>query len=174
VVVELSYAELRAIWWGAQDGDVRSSLIEHVISKWVTGIDRSRHQAKSEAKYTLYFNLLRDKISQYNVEPRHTYNMDEKGFLLGVVTKSMRVFSRRPYEEGKLKAWIQDGNREWLTLLACVCANGSALEPALIYQSTSGSIQDSWLLAFDPKDHHAHFTTSPSGWTNNDPGLVWH
>jgi hypothetical protein len=31
VVVELLYVELRAIWWGAQDGGVRSSLVEHVI-----------------------------------------------------------------------------------------------------------------------------------------------
>jgi hypothetical protein len=36
--------------------------------------------------------------------------MDEKGFLLGVVTRSKRVFSRRLYEEGKLKSMIQDGN----------------------------------------------------------------
>jgi hypothetical protein len=36
--------------------------------------------------------------------------MDKKGFLLGVVTRSKRVFSRRLYEEGKLKSMTQDGN----------------------------------------------------------------
>jgi hypothetical protein len=35
------------------------------------------------------------------------YNIDEKGFLLGVVTRSKRVLSRRLYEEGKLKSMIQ-------------------------------------------------------------------
>jgi hypothetical protein len=145
----------------------------HLISRWATGIDRSRHQADSQSKYNLYFELLRSKISQYDIEPRHTYNMDEKGFMLGVLTRSKRVFSKRLYKEGKIKAHIQDGNREWITLLACICADGSALEPAIIYQSTSGSIQDSWLQAFDPDDHRARFASSPSGWTNNDIGLAW-
>jgi hypothetical protein len=144
-----------------------------LISCWATGIDRSRHQADSQSKYSLYFKLLRSKLSQYDIEPRHTYNMDEKGFMLGVLTRSKRVFSRRLYEEGKIKAHIQDGNREWITLLACICADGSHLKPALIYQSASGLIQDSWLQSFDPDDHQACFASSPSGWTNNDIGLAW-
>jgi hypothetical protein len=145
----------------------------NLISRWATGIDRSRHQADSGLKYKLYFDLLIDKISQYNVEPRHIYNMDEKGFMLGVLTRSKRVFSRRLYEEGKIKAHIQDGSREWITLLACICADGSHIEPSLIYQSASSTIQDSWLQAFDPDDHRAYFSSSPSGWTNNDIGLAW-
>jgi hypothetical protein len=144
-----------------------------LVSHWATGIDRSRHQADSQSKYSLYFELLRSKLSQYDIEPCNTYNMDEKGFMLGVLTRSKRVFSRRLYEEGKIKAHIQDGSREWITLLACICADGSHLEPALIYQSASGSIQDSWLQAFNPDDHRAHFASSPSGWTNNDIGLAW-
>jgi hypothetical protein len=44
--------------------------------------------------------------------------MDKKGFMLGVLTRSKRVFSRRLYEEGKIKAHTQDGSREWITLLA--------------------------------------------------------
>jgi hypothetical protein len=59
--------------------------------------------------------------------------MDEKGCMLGILTRSKRVFSRRLYEEGKIKAHIQDSKREWITLLACICADGSALAPALIY-----------------------------------------
>jgi hypothetical protein len=144
-----------------------------LISRWATGIDRSRHQADSQSKYSLYFELLRSKLGQYDIEPCNMYNMDEKGFMLGILTRSKRVFSRRLYEEGKIKAHIQDGNREWITLLACICADGSALEPALIYQSASGSIQDSWLQAFDPDDHRVYFASSPSGWTNNDIGLAW-
>jgi hypothetical protein len=83
-----------------------------LISRWATGIDRSRHQADSELKYKLYFDLLIDKLSQYDIEPQNTYNMDEKGFMLGVLSRSKRVFSRRLYEEGKIKAHVQDGNRE--------------------------------------------------------------
>jgi hypothetical protein len=143
-----------------------------LISRWATGIDRSRHQADSQLKYSLYFELLRSKISQYDIEPCNMYNMDEKGCMLGILTRSKRVFSKRLYEEGKIKAHIQDGNREWITLLACICADGSALAPALIYQSDSGSIQDTWLQALMPEDQ-VYISSSPSGWTNNDIGLSW-
>jgi hypothetical protein len=62
------------------------------------------------------------------------YNMNEKGCMLGILTRSKQVFSKRLYEEGKIKTHIQDGNRKWVTLLACICADGSAFNPALIYQ----------------------------------------
>jgi hypothetical protein len=146
---------------------------EQLISKWTTAMDNSRHKADSGRKYSLYFDLLREKIEQYRVEPRHTYNMDEKGFMLGVVGRSKRIFSRASYEEGKRRSTIQDGSREWITLLACICANGSYLEPALIYQSTSGAIQNSWLQALDYETHQVRISSSPSGWTNNDIGLAW-
>ncbi|KAF2469553.1 uncharacterized protein BDR25DRAFT_326053 [Lindgomyces ingoldianus] len=62
-----------------------------------------------------------------------TYNMDEKGFLLSNITRSKRVFSRQMYERKEVRQAIQDGNRSWISLLACIYADGSAIEPALIY-----------------------------------------
>ena len=67
---------------------------DDLISKWTTGIDNKRYKADSRLKYSLHFDLIRNKIDQYRVEARHIYNMDEKGFLLGVVGRSKRVFSR--------------------------------------------------------------------------------
>ena len=58
-------------------------------------MDYNRHQANLGEKYSLYFNLLQQKISQYNVKPCHTYNIDEKGFLISITGRSKRVFSRR-------------------------------------------------------------------------------
>ena len=135
---------------------------DELISKWTTAMDNS-----------LYFNLMREKIEQYEVEARHIYNMDEKGFMLGAVGRSKRIFSKASYEAGKRRSMIQDGSREWITLLACICADGSYLEPALIYKSKKGSIQDSWLQAFDHNIHNVQFSLSPSGWTNNEIGLAW-
>jgi hypothetical protein len=78
--------------------------------------------------------------------------MDEKGFMIGIMTKEKRIFSRRKYELKGYKQFIQDGNREWITTLACICANGTALSPALIYIAKSGNIQDLWLQDFDPSE----------------------
>ena len=113
-----------------------------LISRWTSGMDTNRKRADSAFKYSLYFELLRRKIEQYNVDPRHTYNMDEKGFLIGILSKMKRIFSKQRYEAGATKQIIHDGNREWITTIACICADGSTLTPALIYQALTSNLQD--------------------------------
>ena len=76
--------------------------------------------------------------------------MDEKGFLLGMLTKAKQVFTKAAFESGKIKNTIQNGNREWITILAIICTDGTALSPGLIYQAVMGNIQDSWLQDFNP------------------------
>ncbi|KNG48587.1 pogo transposable [Stemphylium lycopersici] len=88
------------------DRFVRRHQID-LILHWASGLDRNRFKADSAFKYTIYFELLKRKIEQYNV--------DEKGFLISVLSKMKRVFSRSAFEEGKLRHIIQDGNRlAWL------------------------------------------------------------
>ena len=145
----------------------------HLISRWQTGMDRQRHQADSGAKYSLYFSLLHQKIEEYKVKPGDIYNIDEKGFLAGITGRSKRVFNRRMWERKEVTAGLQDGSREWVTLLACICADGSALPPSLIFQSTSGDLQASWVEDIKEGEHSVFVTSSPSGWTNNEIGVAW-
>jgi hypothetical protein len=72
-------------------------------------------------------------MEKYNVEPSHIFNMDEKGFALGVTGRSKRVFDKRIYDRKGVTAAIQDGSREWITVLACVCSDGTALSLSLIF-----------------------------------------
>lgn len=67
----------------------------------------------------------------------------------------------------------QDGSREFISLLATICADGSALPPGLIYQGDSHDLQDSWLEEFDSSVDSAYFAVSKKGWTNEDLGLSW-
>ena len=48
--------------------------------------------------------------------------MDEKGFLIGLLNMTRRIFTREQLEEGKLPGACQDGNRSWITFLACIIA----------------------------------------------------
>jgi hypothetical protein len=41
-----------------------------LTSNWTAGMDNNCHKADSGRKYSLYFDLLREKIEQYNVEAR--------------------------------------------------------------------------------------------------------
>jgi hypothetical protein len=134
---------------------------DHFISKWTKGIDPVRHHADSEAKYDQYFDLLHEKITQYEVEPAHTYNMDEKGFAIGVIGKQKRIFSKRAFEAGEVTQLLQDGSREWITVLAGACADGSTLPPGLIYQSKNRTLRNSWVEDIKRK-YDVFVTSSPS------------
>jgi hypothetical protein len=74
-------------------------------------------------------------MKDYNVEARHIYNMDEKGFMIGVTGRSKRIFDKRIHAHGEVTLGLQDGSREWVMLLACIYADGTALSPSLIFQS---------------------------------------
>ena len=39
----------------------------------------------------------------------------------------------------------QDGSREFITLITSICADGSHLAPALIYEGASYGLQHTWL-----------------------------
>jgi hypothetical protein len=54
---------------------------------------------------------LQAKIAKYNVDAKHTYNMDEKGFMIRVTSRTKHVFSRRMWEKKEVRASLQDGNR---------------------------------------------------------------
>jgi hypothetical protein len=58
-----------------------------------------RHNAEPYKKYKEYFNILQLTITQYNVLPENTYNMDEKGFMIGVINKLKKVFSKSLYQQ---------------------------------------------------------------------------
>jgi hypothetical protein len=69
---------------------------------------------------TAYSDLVQkfcDFVSNHTLDP-NAHLIAASGFMLGVLTHTERVFSKRMYEERKIKAHIQDGNREWITLLA--------------------------------------------------------
>ena len=58
-------------------------------------------------------------------------------------------------------------------MLACVCADGTALPPALIYAADSKNIQSSWVEDVKVGEHMAFFGVSGSGWSNDGLGLAW-
>lgn len=161
--------------WEVSKGWVTRFLNRHsdkITHKWSAGIDRNRHQADSGYKYKLYFDLLHLKMQEYNIQPRDTYNMDEKDFFVGRTIRSKRIFSKASLAQKERTEAIHDGNRGWVKLLACVCASGEALPPALIYQGASG-VQSSGIEDEMSEQHQIFVSHLPSGWTNSDLGLAW-
>ncbi len=144
-----------------------------LITAWTTPMETSRHEADSGDRYRLYFGLLHGKIDEHEVEAENTYNMDEKGFMIGVIGKSVRIFNKQLYGLKQYKQSSHDGNRKWVTVLASICGDGSTLPPAVIFPSPSLTVQQSWVREIDANKHSIHFGTSHNGWMNDDLGLAW-
>lgn len=102
------------------------------------------------------------------IPPQFIYNVDECGISEGmghngqVVADSSVDFVLR-----------KDGNkRTWITIIECICANGTAIDPLIIF--TGKSIQQQW---YPDENHHRwaswKFWTSVNGWSSNEIGLKW-
>ena len=100
------------------------------------------------------------------------YNWDEKGFMLGISHSTKRVMSKEAYISGQRTQAAQDGSREFITLLACICADGTYIPPALIYQGTSHDLLDTWMDDLQEGDE-CYFGSSENGWSSNEFGLEW-
>ena len=80
--------------------------------------------------------------------------------------------TRQAYESGRVNSARQDRSREFISLLAFICADGTAGPPALIYKGASGDLQNTWVGDVTSNDE-AYFGSSSTGWSSNDFGLEW-
>lgn len=146
----------------------------HVLdSRYLDSIDFARAKADSKASYEAYFNTVSRIIEEYSITAENIYNMDEKGFLVGNLQKTRRIFTKDLWEQGGLLGSIQDGNREWITVIATICADGTALSPGLIYKAVSEGIRSVWVEDCQLEEDACFFTSSPNGWTSNELGASW-
>jgi hypothetical protein len=100
------------------------------------------------------------------------YNMDEKGFIIGLMNRTYRIMTREALKSGRITCAMTDGNREFVTLIACICADGTYIPVALIYKGESHDLQDSWVDQIEDSDE-AYFAASANGWTCDSLGLQW-
>jgi hypothetical protein len=121
----------------------------------------------------LLFLQLYQKIEKYNILTANIYNVDEKGFLIGLSRSTKRIISREALISKRTARASQDGSREFITLIASICADGSSITPALIYQGASHDLQDTWLDDFDTVRDQAFFASSENGWSSDRIGQQW-
>ncbi|RYP65656.1 hypothetical protein DL771_008208 [Monosporascus sp. 5C6A] len=62
--------------------------------------------------------------------------------------------------------------RVWITIIACVSADGRSLPPLVIFSGVD--VQQQWFPDSDDEAYESwYFTTSKNGWTNTEIGLKW-
>jgi hypothetical protein len=98
--------------------------------KKTTGLEKARAKALNHSAVNEFFDILTDVIEKYNISPKDIYNMDEKGIQLGIGARVTAMVDR----DQKLVYSIEDGNRELVTVIEAICADGSILHPSVIFQ----------------------------------------
>ena len=63
------------------------------------------------------FRVLKTAIDEFKIKPQNIYNIDEKGFLLGLIQRSVRVIVKSLEKTAFLR---QPGQRETITVIEAV------------------------------------------------------
>jgi hypothetical protein len=111
-------------------------------------------------------------IEKWRITVDNMYNFDEKGFLMGFGRTLKRIMTIQALKSGRITKSKQDGNREFISILATISAIGRWIPPLLIYKGESGDLMSTWVDEVTTKSQ-AHFTVSQNGWSNNAIGLIW-
>jgi hypothetical protein len=147
--------------WAA--GFLRRNLRVHSIIG--RKIDASRATAANPESIREFLELYEATRRRLDIQLRDTYNIDETGIVLGVCNNSRVIASA-----SKHKAYVKSPeNREWVTIIECVSADGCTLRPVVIFKGNH--VLTSWFQSQSLPNWL--FTTSQNGWTSNSIGLEW-
>jgi hypothetical protein len=68
---------------------------------------------------------------------------------------------------------MQDRSREWITIVAYICTNRTAIPPVLLFASQNSTLQSTWVKNIKAAKHSAHIRLIPTRWSNDGIGMDW-
>jgi len=162
------------------DGEIQAIVYDEIGEQWVRrflarhpelasvrprSIDAVRLRDTSPERLQRWFDDLEKVLAEYNIKPENIYNMDESGFAIGEKEAGRCIINATIRQQFQAKP----GRQEWVTAVECICANGTALPPLIIFKVENLSRE--WI----PADIHDNwrFSCNSKGWTSNYHGIEW-
>ena len=104
-------------------------------------------------------------FAEFNIELENIYNMDESEFAISEKEAGKCIINAQIRQQFQAKP----GRQEWVSVVECICADGSVVPPLVIFRAEKLSTQ--WI----PVSIHGswRFNCNSKGWTRNDHGLDW-
>ena len=133
-------------------------------TKWKRNLDQVRKDAEQPAIFRHWFDLFLSIRTKHGIADEDIYNMDEKGFAMGIADSAKVIIKR-----GTMPFNVHAGNRDWVSLIECVSGCGRILSAYIIFPGKR--IQDDWLNAIT--DGSITLQVSPNGWTDADIAVHW-
>ncbi|TVY62375.1 hypothetical protein Focb16_v004072 [Fusarium oxysporum f. sp. cubense] len=114
-----------------------------------------------------WFRLVQNTIAKYGIRSDDIYNFDETGFMIGMIGSGIVITDAE--RRGKPKS-VQPGNREWVTVIQAINAEGRAIDPFIVVAGQyhlanwyrESNLPATWAIA-----------TTQNDWTDNETGLEW-
>ena len=101
----------------------------HVSTKWSVSLDTIWAKSVNPIVAKHYYDLLKVTLKEHNFSPENIYGFDESGFPLG---GSKKIHIIGPVSgKGKIQ---HNNNKENVTVMACICADGSNVPPVVIFE----------------------------------------
>ena len=100
-------------------------------SRYNRHYDYQRAKCEEPSLIRLWFTLVQNTIKKYGILDTDIYNFDETGFQMGVISTAKVITGA---ERSNRPVSVQPGNREWVTAIDCICADGQSLLPVIIFE----------------------------------------
>ena len=100
---------------------------------WSSSLETARGRAVNETTNREWYNLLGNTIKEKNIQEECMWASDESGFQPGMGFKE-RVIGPAKQKTQHLQ---RDGNRENITVMVTICADGTDIPPTVIYKGKS-------------------------------------
>ena len=121
----VSYPKIGTKW-------VKRFLARHSELKSTTGrsIDAARVKDASPEILRRWLEEYNRVVQEYDIERENTYNMDEMGFSIGKIEATRIIIN------SKIRAayQAQPGRQEWVSVIECICGDGTAISPLVIFK----------------------------------------
>jgi hypothetical protein len=110
---------------------------EEIKLSWSRPLEMKRGRAVNSHTNEAWFDLLGNTITKYNIKEKNTYAVDEIG-IHGSLGQPERVFGAQ--KQGP-QYQQRDGDRENITVLVTICADGTSTAPAVIFKGAAYQVK---------------------------------
>lgn len=100
-------------------------------AKWTTSLESCRTECLNHPMMNHYYDELEAIMKEFDIPRENVYNMDEKGIQMGIGKHTMVLVDR---DQRGSAYRIENGDRELVTVIETVCADGTVLHPNVIYK----------------------------------------
>jgi hypothetical protein len=128
-------------------------------------IESVRMDGATKPVLMAWFEAFKKIFEEQGILEQDMYNMDEHGNSIGTMEPSRIIID----STCRTKYQVHPGRQEWISIIECICADGTILPPLVIFKGQN--VLHGWI----PEEVRSnwYFSANTKGWTSNIHGLEW-